>query len=106
MDCGRVSYGPRCPAHARAQARRHNAARKARTIGDNAAARLRRSFTGDEACSICGRYNVVLKVDHRIALWRGGLDVDANVWWLCVPCHRAKTAREAALRAKLRRKNR
>ena len=41
-----------------------------------------------------------LNVDHRLALADGGLDVLSNVWVLCVPCHKDKTAREATERSR------
>jgi 5-methylcytosine-specific restriction endonuclease McrA len=40
-------------------------------------------------------------VDHIVPLWKGGSDADSNKELLCqAPCHDAKTAREAAERAR------
>lgn len=38
-------------------------------------------------------------VDHIVPLWKGGSDDDCNKEVLCVPCHDAKSAREARERA-------
>jgi len=43
-----------------------------------------------------------LNVDHRLALADGGLDVLSNVWVLCIPCHKEKSAKEATRRAQQR----
>jgi 5-methylcytosine-specific restriction endonuclease McrA len=43
------------------------------------------------------------EVDHVVPLWAGGSHGFANLQTLCYPCHRDKTAREAALRAARRR---
>lgn len=58
-------------------------------------------------CGLCqecrrqGRTSIGTVVDHIIPLWKGGSDADSNKELLCqVPCHDAKTAREAAERAK------
>lgn len=37
--------------------------------------------------------------DHVVPLWAGGLNSVANLQTLCPPCHRGKTAAEAAARA-------
>lgn len=50
-------------------------------------------------CQDCGRVTRELEVDHTVPLWQGGADVDANLGSLCIDCHAAKTAREAAMRA-------
>jgi len=56
----------------------------------------------------CGRCQVCLNkgltalgvaVDHQVPLWAGGSDDDSNKWLLCQPCHDAKSAAEAKLRA-------
>lgn len=53
-----------------------------------------------------------LQVDHRVPLWAVAHLPDdqrrvyygpRNLWLLCTPCHKAKTADEAARRARLRR---
>lgn len=43
-----------------------------------------------------------LAVDHIIPLWMGGKNEDSNLEPLCGPHHAAKTKREAALRAKVK----
>lgn len=52
-------------------------------------------------CASCGATNVKLFQDHIVNLAAGGLDVPANMQWLCEPCHKPKTERErlAGLRA-------
>jgi hypothetical protein len=42
-------------------------------------------------------------VDHITPLWDGGANEDPNLQLLCDPCHKVKTAAEAALRAEKRR---
>jgi 5-methylcytosine-specific restriction enzyme A len=49
-------------------------------------------------CRICGRLGTV--VDHIVPLWKGGSDDADNKQTLCPPCHDAKTAQEAAERAR------
>lgn len=52
-------------------------------------------------CKICGRVADRVgegQVDHRVPLAQGGTEDDANLQWLCVDCHRAKTNREKAQR--------
>jgi 5-methylcytosine-specific restriction protein A len=58
-------------------------------------------------CGLCqecrrqGRVSVGTVVDHIIPLWKGGSDDDSNKELLCqTPCHDAKSAREAAERAR------
>lgn len=50
-----------------------------------------------------GKYTKVhptsnLEVDHREPLWAGGTNDLANLWLLCVTCHKRKTAHEAGQR--------
>lgn len=47
-----------------------------------------------------------VEYDHVVPLWRGGVNHLDNLQTLCVPCHRGKTAREAAERAAVRRSQR
>lgn len=49
-------------------------------------------------CAEQGRTTAVAEVDHVIPLHQGGLDVEGNLQGLCIPCHEAKSAREAAER--------
>ena len=52
------------------------------------------------ACGATGHVALARDVDHRVPLWQGGAALDpANLQSLCVPCHKAKTAAEAGLRA-------
>jgi 5-methylcytosine-specific restriction endonuclease McrA len=46
------------------------------------------------ACNNCGATRVPLQQDHIINIAAGGLDVVANMQWLCHPCHDAKTKLE------------
>lgn len=52
-----------------------------------------------QACRAKGRTALGVAVDHKIPLWAGGSDDDANKWLLCQPCHDVKTAEEARQRA-------
>lgn len=59
----------------------------------------RRILARDPLCVDClaatpQHVSVSREVDHRIPLERGGSDDDANLAGVCVPCHRAKSARE------------
>jgi len=57
-------------------------------------------------CAACGhdeRLSGEWEADHRVPLIDGGGLELSNVQTLCVPCHRTKTAREAAARARARR---
>ena len=38
----------------------------------------------------------LVRIDHRLALFLGGMDTEDNVWALCIQCHDAKTRREKA----------
>jgi 5-methylcytosine-specific restriction protein A len=53
-----------------------------------------------QECKRRGRVTGGMAVDHIVPLWKGGSDDDANKELLCQPCHDAKTAREAAERAR------
>jgi 5-methylcytosine-specific restriction protein A len=60
-------------------------------------------LSGQPLCVLCqreGRVAAATELDHRVPLWAGGTDAEANLDPLCSPCHSAKTAREAAERAK------
>ena len=50
-------------------------------------------------CEQCGAVGV-LETDHIVPLWKGGKDELANRQALCVPCHSAKSAREAGQRGR------
>jgi 5-methylcytosine-specific restriction protein A len=53
-----------------------------------------------QECKRQGKTTVGHPVDHIVPLWKGGSDDDSNKETLCEPCHDAKTAREAADRAR------
>ena len=53
-----------------------------------------------QECKRQGKVSVGGPVDHITPLWMGGSDEDANKELLCDICHDAKTAREAAQRAR------
>ena len=50
-------------------------------------------------CQDAGRVAAAAEVDHIVPLWQGGPDDESNYQGLCIPCHAAKTAQEAAERA-------
>lgn len=51
-------------------------------------------FKRDEyRCQICGRtaqHGIVLEVDHKVPVARGGSDEINNLWTLCFDCNRGK----------------
>ena len=47
-------------------------------------------------CQACGIITLKLEVDHIVNRARGGLDDEENLQALCIPCHKLKTAAEAA----------
>lgn len=65
-----------------------------------------RIFTRDHGmcqCSECkalGRIRIAEEVDHVVPLWAGGHDVDENRQAINGECHKAKSAAEAAMRAR------
>ena len=69
--------------------------------GDGAAQRLRRAVTreGGSACARCFSWfgAPLIRIDHTLALFRGGHDLDSNVQTLCVDCHRMKSKAERSL---------
>lgn len=48
-----------------------------------------------QPCLKAGRVTAAREVDHIKAKARGGTDELANLQAICLPCHRAKTARES-----------
>ena len=68
--------------------------------GDGAAQRLRRAVDdlGGSLCAFCFVHHPapLLRIDHRVALFLGGMDTDDNVQVLCIRCHTAKTKAEKA----------
>lgn len=59
-----------------------------------------RDFGLCQECKRKGRTTIGGPVDHIIPLWKKGGDDESNKEVLCVPCHDAKTAREAAERSR------
>jgi len=55
----------------------------------------------EHQCYLCS--NAADQVDHVVPVHKGGTHDDANLAAICVPCHKAKTQREAA-QARPRRK--
>lgn len=47
-------------------------------------------------CRVCGLTTKDLEVDHLVNVAQGGTDDDGNLQAICIPCHKAKTARESA----------
>lgn len=47
-------------------------------------------------CLEADRVSASVEVDHIVPLARGGSEDRDNKQGICIPCHRAKTAREAA----------
>jgi 5-methylcytosine-specific restriction protein A len=59
-----------------------------------------RDFGLCQECKRKGRTTIGGPVDHIIPLWKKGSDDESNKEVLCVSCHDAKTAREAAERSR------
>ena len=49
-----------------------------------------------QPCEREGRTEPAREVDHIVPKAKGGIDDPANLEAICIPCHRAKTEREAA----------
>ena len=47
-------------------------------------------------CRMCGLTTKDLEVDHIVNVAQGGTDEDGNLQAICIPCHKAKTARESS----------
>jgi 5-methylcytosine-specific restriction protein A len=47
-------------------------------------------------CRVCGLTTKDLEADHIVNVAQGGNDEDNNLQAICIPCHKAKTARESA----------
>lgn len=45
-------------------------------------------------CDACGKWAPALDRDHIVPLSWGGKHDRSNIQWLCLPCHKAKTAHE------------
>ncbi len=81
-----------------------------RITGRRLQARRLAVWKRDPACSVCGRvvdYPKGFELDHKVPLFMGGEDIEANCQVLCVRieviegrriktgCHASKTAKEA-----------
>lgn len=53
-----------------------------------------------EDCQRTGALKEAQEVEHRVPLWAGGQEDDANRYAIASDCHKAKTAREAAERVR------
>lgn len=51
------------------------------------------------ACRRTGALELAHEVEHRLPLWAGGAEDDANRYAIASECHRAKTACETRMRA-------
>ena len=73
-------------------------------IRGRASQRMRdQTLSADPLCVHCraaGRIAAATEVDHTIPLWQGGRDDQSNRQGLCRACHTAKSAAEAAQRAR------
>jgi 5-methylcytosine-specific restriction protein A len=49
-----------------------------------------------QPCLKIGRYRPAQQVDHIVSKTSGGTDAESNLQSICLDCHQAKTAREAA----------
>ena len=70
---------------------------------DGVAKRRERWLMANPLCCDCQAEGVIRQadeVDHDVPLWKGGADDESNYKSRCKPHHAAKTAREAADRAR------
>ena len=72
-----------------------------RALTPKAKAELWRRQNG--GCASCRAPLVLAHADHKNPLWCTGDNAADNWQLLCIPCHNAKTRREAAARAKTKR---
>jgi 5-methylcytosine-specific restriction protein A len=67
----------------------------------SALCQLRVKTRANDCCQSCGiRVRFGGEVDHKIPIKFGGENRESNLQWLCGPCHRLKTGKEAKSRAK------
>lgn len=74
-----------------------------RMRGGNLQRRNRRMFMRNPLCVMCqaeGRTTEAQVWDHKMPLWEGGSESEANLQGLCIPCHNLKSAGEADRRAR------
>jgi 5-methylcytosine-specific restriction protein A len=75
--------------------------RKRGSAGVRDRERIRRRDCGlCQECKRNGRVAMGAAVDHIVPLWKCGSDEDSNKELLCTLCHDAKSAHEAAERAR------
>lgn len=75
-----------------------------RIRGNSLKAIRREFFKAHPLCAECerqGRVTLAQELDHITPLWAGGPESAANRQGLCITCHDAKTAAEAAQRASM-----
>lgn len=72
-----------------------------RLRGRKAQQRRERIWARTPRCASCGVLTCpkgvggqAFNLDHRVPLFKGGPDTDANCQVLCIPCHDRKTARD------------
>ena len=61
---------------------------------------LRVAKRANYTCQECGIRAVPGHADHVQALINGGTNSEANLQWICVPCHRRKTKADLALKSR------
>jgi 5-methylcytosine-specific restriction protein A len=57
----------------------------------------------NDNCASCGNPAKPGQCDHIIPLILGGKHAESNMQWLCIPCHKLKTARDVKIKAKVAR---
>jgi hypothetical protein len=67
------------------------------------AARRARIFLAYDGRCACGKkIEGAFEIDHDSSLWVGGPDTDEACRPLCIPCHKAKTSKDAAVRSHIK----
>ena len=99
VKCGKPTARSYCPDHQPKPWESSTRSEKVKLSGSAQQARRVRvidKYLG--CCHVCGKVFAPadLEVDHRIPLSEGGEDTEANCAPICKPCHRSKTAAEAA----------
>jgi 5-methylcytosine-specific restriction protein A len=65
--------------------------------------KLRIHAKAEGMCAVCGLEALTGQYDHIIPLIIGGPNKESNLQLVCVPCHKAKTALDVKLKAKVAR---
>lgn len=65
--------------------------------------RLRVHGKAEGRCEACGLDALSCEFDHVIPIILGGQNRESNLQLLCIPCHKAKTALDVKLKAKVAR---